>query len=839
MKKLTVSLLLLLLTLTGYALDSKARWIWRGGSKPANGEVLYLRTVLNLKTVPESGFINVVGDDAFTFYLNGEKLLQGGFKTEKINATKLKAGDNVLAARVKNDRYNAGLLVYGEIQLKDTSLKIFTDRNWKVFLPAKSKDCNGWEKNGFNDDSWENAVEICGVTDTSVWKPLIKINDFLTREEWTFERDKQLQLINEIKADTTAIKTLLAGEKRPESVEFTRINNVPFINIDNGRKLLSAPYINSSSYKTSDPLNYRRLKRYGNVGYDVAMFRISMAEIWKKDGKTDTVSTEESLLRLLAAFPKAYIIANVSVDPPKWFLDEYPDELIGYAANSKLTDKGDVKKSPVRRPSMASEKWMKMAGEALAEIIEKIERSEGGKRIIAYHVNYGVYAEWHYYGMYDQLPDTGQAMQKAWKKYLKQKYGSNEKLQSAWKDRNVTFENANIPSMEKRLEQKDGTIIRAGNDCRCQDFYDCVAKAVNECQTFFNKTVRAASINHPIIGNYSGYFFWMPYPAVGWHLRTPEMLQSEQVIDFQTSPFSYGHRASGSSGLPRSVLESYAINGKVGLLEADNRTHQAFISTRGQKLADSVGQISREFCNSLTRGAALWYFDFANGWYDYPEYEALFKQFLAIWREKPDAARISEIAGVCDFESASYHTAAVEPNEFTKKIISETANEMHYTGAPFDTILVEDLANPETPHYKIYVFYNLVHVTPEKLKAIKDLVNRGALLVFICSPDLEPVFKNNPNVIFTGNKPIKRNELRELVKKKGIHIYTDDAKSVLFASRGLVGIHRSAAGNAEIKLPKLPARIQQILPVRKDFAPTKSIKYNHTECGSSLFRIEY
>ena len=814
MKKLAISIFVLVLSMTAFAFDSKARWIWRGGSRPADGEILFLRTVLNLKTVPAGGFIHVVGDDQFTFYVNGEEVQKGGFATRRISASKLKAGDNVLAAKVKNDRYGAGLLVYGEIQLQGSSLTICSDRTWKVCLPKKSNRFDGWEKPGFDDASWENAVEICGVTDTSVWKPLIKVDDFLTQEERAIESASQLQLENEIKTDINAVKKLLAGEKRPESVEYIRLNNVPYFSIDHGKRLLAAPYIHTSAYKTSNPLNHRRLKRYARVGYDVATFGVSMANVWKKGGEIDTAAAEESLIRLLATFPNAYIIAHISLDPPKWFLDEYPDELIGYGASSKLTDKGDVKKSPVRRPSMASVKWMEMAGEALSRIIDKIERSEGGKRIIAYHVNYGVYAEWHYYGMFDQLPDTGLPMQKAWRKYLKEKYGSNEKLQSAWKDKTVTLENAAIPTREKRLEQKDGTVIRSGEDCRCQDYYDCMAKAVNECQTFFNKTVRAASKNHPVVGNYSGYFFWMPYPAVGWHLRTPEMLKGN-AVDFQTAPFSYGHRASGSSGLPRAVIESYALNGKVGVMEADNRTHQAIISTAGQVLEDSVGQISREFCNSLTRGAALWYFDFENGWYDYPEYEALFKQFLEIWREKPDATQVSEIAGVCDFESAAYHTAAVEPNEFTKRIISATLNEMHFSGAPFDTILVEDLANPKVSRYKLYVFFNLVHVTPEKLNAIRKLVNQGAILVFVCAPDLEPVFKGCPNVIFTGNKPVKRDELRRLLKSKGVHLYTDDAKAVLFASRGLVGIHRRAEGVAEIRLPKTPARIEQLLPVRK------------------------
>ncbi|MBR4222277.1 MAG: hypothetical protein IKR81_14040, partial [Victivallales bacterium] len=149
---------------------------------------------------------------------------------------------------------------------------------------------------------------------------------------------------------------------------------------------------------------------------------------------------------------------------------------------------------------------------------------------------------------------------------------------------------------------------------------------------------------------------------------------------------------------------------------------------------DSLGQIAREFCNALTKGAAMWYYDFENFWYDYPEYYELFPKFVKIWNEQPDATRISEMAGVCDFDSLPYHTAAVNPNKFTYEICSKTAHEMYYAGAPFDTILMEDLDNPNTPKYKIYVFYNLVHLTEKKLAAVKRLVEQGATLVFICAP---------------------------------------------------------------------------------------------------------
>ncbi len=828
------TLLLLLMAEAALALDSQARWIWHEG-KAEDGEYLWVRHHLKLDAVPESGFIHIAGDDHYTFHLNGVAQFGGGFGTCTLDARRLKAGDNVFAFNVRNDVGEAGLLVYGELIVGGKKMTVVTDKTWKVKRANKTD--VGWEKDGFDDSTWLFAKEIRGVTDLHVWKSLIKVKDFLSQEEFAVEEAARLKMEFVVNEGLATARAKLATETKPQKVEFVRINNVPFISLDDGKKLLSAPYINTCVINALDSMKFEKLKRYASVGYHVAMSHAGMAQLWKADGSIDTAEAEKRLMNLLAAFTDSYIIMCISLDPPKWFLDKYPDELIRYGSSDKLTDVGDVLTNPVRRPSMASRLWMEQAGEALARVISNFEKSEGGKRIIAYHLNYGVYAEWHYYGMANQMPDISAPMQRAFKAYLREKYKTDNALQAAWKDTTVTLENAKIPSNEKRMEQRDGVLVRAGQDCRCPDFYDCLAREVNNCQAFFDRTARKASGRRPLIGNYTGYFFGMTYPAVGYQTRTPEILKTD-ASDYQTSPFSYAFRASGSSGLPRAVFEAYALNGKVGLLEADNRTHQATIPSTCYCKEDSVGQIAREFCNALTKGAAMWYYDFEFWWYDYPEYYELFPKFVKIWSEQQDATRISQMAGVCDYDSIPYHTAAVNPNKFTNKICSVAANEMYYAGAPFDTIFMEDLDNPKTPKYKIYVFYNLVHLTEKKVQAVKRLLKEGATLVFICSPDLEPLLKNEPKAIFAKDNEMTRREFHNLLVANNIHCYTDDIGAVLFASRGLVGIHRKEAGPANIWLPNKPKRIIQLLPERREIEPSELITYEHPFAGTSLFRIE-
>ena len=197
------------------------------------------------------------------------------------------------------------------------------------------------------------------------------------------------------------------------------------------------------------------------------------------------------------------------------------------------------------------------------------------------------------------------------------------------------------------------------------------------------------------------------------------------------------------------------------------------------------------------------------------------------------------MAAVCDFDSIAYHTAAKNPNRFTDKILADACNELYYAGAPFDTILVEDIGKTSTPKYKLYVFFNLVNVTPPKRQIVKKLLEEGATLLFICSPELEKELAGTPNAIFCPENKTSRHELASLIGKLGIHTYTEDRKAVLFASRGLVGIHRREAGKAKIHLPRKAVQIEELLPERKSLPPSDFIEYEHKPSGTSLFRVRY
>jgi hypothetical protein len=152
---------------------------------------------------------------------------------------------------------------------------------------------------------------------------------------------------------------------------------------------------------------------------------------------------------------------------------------------------------------------------------------------------------------------------------------------------------------------------------------------------------------------------------------------------------------------------------------------------------------------------------------------------------------------------------------------------------------MEDLGKKNTPEYKVYVFYNLVHLTEKKIAEVEKLLKKGATCIFICAPELEKKLKGRKNVIFTNNKVPNRNVFKSYFKAKKVHIYSEDKDAVLFASKGLVGLHHNKPGRATIKLPKKAVSIEQLLPVRRTMPASNIINYNNGQSETSLFRIKY
>lgn len=833
-------LFILSLSVISHAMDSTAKWIWRQGHVTGHRETVRFRYEFDLPAAPVAGQIHFSGDDLYKIYINGCLVRnERNFKCQPLDAkTTFGKGKNVITAEVVNLVSSGGLLMNAEFTLRGESSprQLVTDGSWKYTLGAGND--LAWTKSDFDASHWQYAAIRSSVLDSrNGQNKHIDIKRFLNEKEEQILAGLRESGKKEIHLALNTITTRLKQEKMPGNVRFIRQNGVLYL--FDGKRTLSSPFYNSVMLDPRRDDHFFRIRRFHDAGFRVFVLSAPLNECWQADGSVDASGIADRLLHLIAAAPESVVFVHFDLNPPKWFVERYPDELIGYGSGAQPIFSGDHLRVPMARPSMASAVWKEQSGKALSELIRQLAASPAGKRIALLQTIYGIYSEWHYFGMPKELPDTSKPMEKAFRNYLKGKYVTDAALQQAWRNERVTLATAAIPTPTERCARKDGEIRNDIDDRTVLDFDECMAIEINKCQKFFNLTAKRAFPRELPVGNYSGYFFGMGYPACGWQVNTPEMFDSE-AMDYQVSPYSYSYRKTGDCGLPRNAFESYAFHGKAALLESDARPHQASDPADGHSKneAESIGQLSRDFCNALTRGAGMWYYDFAGGWYDRPEYLGLFKKLIQIWDSKPDATRVSEIAIVCDFSSVPYHTAAVNPNRYTHSLISNAARELYKSGAPFDAILMEDLHRSATPQYKLYLFPNLANLTDTKRALLKKLRAAGATLVFLNAPQLANEWRNAEKILFAGNT-ISREKLRQIIDAAGIHRYHQEPDTVLFASRGLVGIHRATGGKATLQLPAKAKNIERLLPNHADFPASEKIEFDHPQSGTSLFRVEY
>ncbi len=122
----------------------------------------YYRYKFNLSDTPKDAVININGDNAVKFWVNGKPVSPGknadswaAFDSHKI-ADMLKKGENVIAVEETNRAGYGWAVVQGLVLMNNgKEVEILSGKSWK----ESSRFFNGWQTSGFNDSSWGKPVE--------------------------------------------------------------------------------------------------------------------------------------------------------------------------------------------------------------------------------------------------------------------------------------------------------------------------------------------------------------------------------------------------------------------------------------------------------------------------------------------------------------------------------------------------------------------------------------------------------------------------------------------------------------------------------------------------------
>jgi len=489
------------------------------------------------------------------------------------------------------------------------------------------------------------------------------------------------------------------------------------------------------------PRQLRHLPAFRDAGVHLYEVPLNFFECLAPDGTVNFAAVESGLRAVLAIDPEAWIIARLFMGTPGWWQERYPQELNEYAGAPPQPD-GRVVRGPA---SMASEQWLGDTDDLLRRYLEFLEHSPLGRRVIGYHLCAGTTGEWHYDNFW-WLPDTGPAMTKRFRAWLRGKYGDKPE-----------FAAAVVPGAAERGEANDGLFRDPSTaDRMVIDYYRCQQETVAQAILRFCRTTRQYAPDK-LVGVFYGYYFHMggrTLQAEGGHLAVLDVLKSPDV-DFLCGPYSYEHhsRRVGGEGILRPLVETVKAHGKLYISESDSPTHLGcsqgndLVARNLTDLTGSVAVMRRDFANVLTHGIGTWWFDvgppdeqggLAGGWWNTPELMAEMKRMREIGEEglAGDRRSAAEVLVVCNPQTY-YHVVCSGSGKdaLTYPLLNDTARAIYHSGAPFDLIAATDLETVDLSPYKAVVFLDAFYLTAGQRKRIAQTVAcDGRVVLWVYAP---------------------------------------------------------------------------------------------------------
>lgn len=495
----------------------------------------------------------------------------------------------------------------------------------------------------------------------------------------------------------------------------------------------------------------RNLHNFGQAGVRLFQVDLYLEDIWLAGRDTLDMSKARRQVRgVLDQCPQASVVVRLHVNAPFWWNEAHPGECTEYADGPIQTE---LRAGPpyhneqfdIDRPlraSLASELWKKQAGDKVVEFCRKLASTPEGQAVIGLHIAGGIYGEWHYWGFIDHEPDTGPAMTRYFRQWLRNKYKTDKALQAAWKSTRYTLQNATVPDKAERLVTHDGAFKDPAQDRRVIDYFTAQQQVVAEDILYFCKLAKENWGRKLITGVFYGYLHMtFNRQTVGGHLFVEPILDSP-YIDYLSAPQTYweASRKAGGSGNSRGLVESTLLHGKLWLDELDNgylHKDHAPDPVHFTERYDSVFHAiqKRSTWLPLLRGAGLWYYDFGVqkgfGWWDNPRYLETVANIkkLAEQRLLTPARPEADVLYVWSQDVFYYLKSGWLP--ISMNVLDKSAEEAMRSGTVGTHIYDFDLDRVDLSPYRAVVFMNVYALTDAQKKFIRERVaHNGRTLVW-------------------------------------------------------------------------------------------------------------
>lgn len=484
--------------------------------------------------------------------------------------------------------------------------------------------------------------------------------------------------------------------------------------------------------------------RFGGIGIDGSVFLLNAYEFMDSNGQLNRERLQSALnqrmAKITARNPNVYFKIYFHLYMPPAWCKKHPEELIKL---DNGTDSLEMAPGKIRQPSYASELWRKQMGTVLRQAIQVFRESPFADRIPYLRLCYANCGEWNHWGYHEHaFVDYSLPMQRAFGKWLKKKYGTEEALRKAWGRDDADFNPDNlVPSRADRL--KGGDFLRLGGTetQNSVDYYAFFQEFAAETILYFAKIAKEASGRRLAVGAYYGYYFGH-YGSNPYHFQDSgnygvgKLLHSAD-IDFIGGPAQYHNRRLQLE--LNGITGSVNLHGKIWESEGDQRTHLSGEQNKSlgttDNLSESIAIAKRDFMLNLQRKSSYYFYDFVFDWYRDPE----FMTAVGRLREIDSALRSirrkdhAETAFLFSEETIPYLTSRGSGllREFVKNQIAELPR----LGLPVDYYLMSDLDRIDFSRYKVVLFVNAYYADNEMIRKVqKYAAKKGRTLIFLHAP---------------------------------------------------------------------------------------------------------
>mgnify|MGYP002379240130 CR=1 FL=1 len=506
--------------------------------------------------------------------------------------------------------------------------------------------------------------------------------------------------------------------------------------------------------------NLRQFARQGVRLFQVDLF---FDHCWREDGTMDLAVARRQIAGVLAARPDAAVFIRFHVTAPKWWRLRHPEEGVRYADIEAREESVEgypriieEDNTPVRRVSIASERWRREATDQLRAFLRGLAATPEGAALAGIHVANGVYGEWHNWGFFHHEPDVSEPMNRFWRGWLRERYDTEAALRTAWGEPAAAFATTVVPGLAER-ETTRGLFRDPARERRVVDYYTCVHQLVADTILHFARVAKESWPRPLIVGTFYGYYFsTFNRQAAGGHLELHRVLGSPHV-DYLSGPQAYEPEAlkAGDPYRSRSLLTSIRLHGKLWLdeMDAEPTIPLPQAANHDQVLRNGVATLRRNVLFSATKGMGLWYYDFGVSGFDLDNYRhnqrgsrgtwdhaVLLREVRAL-RELVEARLAqpyrseADVLFVYDTHSFTGTASLRREDPFSTVMIDHHTLAAFRSGVVFDPVHLADLGRVDLAPYRAVVFGNVYRLSEAQRRDLRERVAAdGRTLVWYYAP---------------------------------------------------------------------------------------------------------